>query len=346
MSEPDGNPRAGGALIEEAAAWFARMRAPDAEGSRADFEAWLARGALHRAAYNRASEIFAMGKVLSDDHGGPGAAPQRKRKPNRRLSLLLTVASLAAIAATSLLFRPADIAGVGRLGNERGRREVAELTNGDSGPREVRLADGSLVELQRASRLDIAIDSAGRRLSLVSGGARFKVAHESRPFVVFAGGGSVTAHGTIFDVALLKDRRVSVRLIEGIVDVQLPRSPESSMKQPTIHQLHRGESLSFVAGADARERGSAIVSSASTAPADNSLADAHDYDGIRVADLIADANSNASRPIRLSDPIVGEKRLSGRFSIDDTDLLAKRLAALFGLAVDLSDPAVIVLKRK
>ena len=36
--------------IEEAARWFARMRAPDAERSRAEFEAWLAGGADRRRA--------------------------------------------------------------------------------------------------------------------------------------------------------------------------------------------------------------------------------------------------------------------------------------------------------
>ena len=51
-------------LREEAAAWFARMRGEDAAEHRAGFEDWLARGALHRAAYNRIGEVFAAGKAL------------------------------------------------------------------------------------------------------------------------------------------------------------------------------------------------------------------------------------------------------------------------------------------
>ena len=69
MSEPETGPPAEDQLLQEAAAWFARMRGPDAEASRDEFEAWLARGALHRRAYNRAAEIFAMGKVLGDNQG-------------------------------------------------------------------------------------------------------------------------------------------------------------------------------------------------------------------------------------------------------------------------------------
>ena len=63
MSEPDRD-RPQGQLFEEAAAWFARMRGPDAEASRDEFEAWLARGALHRSAYNRAAD--------------PGGKPERR----------------------------------------------------------------------------------------------------------------------------------------------------------------------------------------------------------------------------------------------------------------------------
>ncbi len=43
-------------LWSEATLWFARMRSPEADALRPEFEAWLARGALHRRYYNRAAE--------------------------------------------------------------------------------------------------------------------------------------------------------------------------------------------------------------------------------------------------------------------------------------------------
>lgn len=44
-------PRRHGQLREEAADWFAIMRNPEeADVRRKEFEAWLARGALHRVA--------------------------------------------------------------------------------------------------------------------------------------------------------------------------------------------------------------------------------------------------------------------------------------------------------
>jgi transmembrane sensor len=42
--------------------------------------------------------------------------------------------------------------------------------------------------------------------------------------------------------------------------------------------------------------------------------------------------------------VLGERRVSGRFRIDDTELLADRLAALFDLTVDRSKATAILLR--
>lgn len=343
MSEPERNSQPNDRLFEEAAAWFARMRGPDCQASSAEFEAWLARGASHRAAYNRAAEIFAMGKVLDDERDTPAAArPGRKKQ----WVLVLAAAGMAAIVASWTTFAPIHFSGLMSAGTGR-QAEVQRLTSASGIARSVRLADGSLVNLQGGSRLDIAYDSMQRRLTLLGGEARFEVAHESRPFVVYAGGGSVTAHGTIFDVALSGDRHVSVRLIDGVVDVALPSGSRGSTGRKALRQMHRGEVLSFSAASDPAPSGVSRLSSAAPSPTASGLRqDARDYDQIRLADLIADANSRASRPIRLADPSVADWRVSGRFRIDDAGLLAERIAALFGLAIDRSDPAMIVLKRR
>src|SRR3546814_6360827 len=68
------------------------------------------------------------------------------------------------------------------------------------GRRNIRLADGSVVELDEGSELSTDFNKSRRELKLERGRARFEVAHEGRPFIVLAGGGSVTARGTVFDV--------------------------------------------------------------------------------------------------------------------------------------------------
>jgi transmembrane sensor len=70
-----------------------------------------------------------------------------------------------------------------------------------------------------------------------------------------------------------------------------------------------------------------------------------EYDGVSLSDLIETANHLSRRPIRISGSL-GERRVSGRFRVDDTDLLAQRIAALFDLAVDRSNPSEILLKPR
>ena len=78
MNIADREPGNGGdALDAQAAHWFARMRAPDAEASREAFETWLAERPEHRSAYSRAAEIFAMGKLLAEPVASAAAAPVR-----------------------------------------------------------------------------------------------------------------------------------------------------------------------------------------------------------------------------------------------------------------------------
>lgn len=337
MTIADGQAEDGGeALAREAAHWFARMRSPDAEDGRAEFEAWLAEDSRHRSAYNRTSEIFAMGKLLAEpDAPAPSPAPARRRG--------VLAAALATVVACAI-----GIGGWAALhysGPAPEQREtVAGATNhrristiaGEA--RVVRLGDGSIVRLGDRTVLDVDIGSARRGLRLVQGQARFEVAHEPRPFVVFAGGGSVTARGTIFEVALTRAGKVDVRLLQGAVDVALPRAPASS--QPPIRKLVAGEGVSFAVQPQAPAK-PAVSTGAEAVPA---IA-AREFEAMPVAELVALANQGAGRTIRLADAALGSQRVSGRFRVDDTELLARRLGALFGREVDESDPREIVLAR-
>ncbi|WP_066823712.1 FecR family protein [Sphingomonas mali] len=324
----------GEALAREAAHWFARMRSPDAKDSRAEFEAWLAEHPAHRSAYNRASEIFAMGKLLAElDEPIPPSAPTR-----RHGVLAVALASLAACAVGIGGWVALDHAGPGMAPRDAivATTDHRRLSTVAGEGRVVRLADGSTVRLGDQTLLDVDIGSGRRNLRLSRGQARFEVAHEQRPFIVSAGGGSVTARGTIFEVALTHSGKVDVRLLQGTVDVALPRAPASP--PAPVRRLAAGEGVSFVARPDV-----AAISAPSIGVKAVPSAAAREFAGTPVADLIVLANQRTARPIRLADASLAAQRVSGRFRVDDTDLLARRLGALFGRDVDTSRPGEIVL---
>ena len=337
----------GDRLRREAASWFARMRASDADESRTAFEAWLAADPAHREAYNRAAEVFALGKLLAHEEvGRDGLAPAGPPPPapTRRRALVLATATAALLAMLAAGFLSARNMAPAWLPDRA--REVASAHQASglqrlsalAGERRTaRLADGSRVTLEGGSELVVRLDRAERRLELVRGSVRFDVAHAPMPFVVYAAGGKVTARGTVFEVALRPGRRVDVRLIEGRVDVLPPAASTSPAQGPL--RLAPGQHLSFGAmpGPAPARQVPAVRAGHAGAPAPA------EFEDVSVALIIAHANRGAARPIRLADAELGERRVSGRFRTDDTRLLAQRLALLFDLREDLDDPGEIVL---
>jgi transmembrane sensor len=336
-------------LLQQAAQWFASMRGPDAEARRAEFEAWLARGALHRAAYNRATEVFALGKLLAEGPDSEAAIVRSAPSPRRRFAIAAVAAAMLAAGTAWLGMRndPRDWAAADSAGQQPARSalQVAELDAADA-PKSVRLADGSVVKLRAGTSIAVDYEAASRRLTLKRGGARFFVAHEARPFLVQAGGGTVAAHGTVFDVGLASDRRVTVRLIEGVVDVTLPAFTANGTRKAGLRRLRPGEAVSFAAPAGPASADAAPQPDRGSVRAGAEAAEPEEFVSISLAELVRLADHGASKPIRLAGPAVGRLRVSGRFRIDDSELLAGRLAALFDLAIDRSDASAIVLRPK
>lgn len=339
MNESSSEPPFGDQLMREAAGWFARMRGPDAEASRPEFEAWLARGALHRRAYNRASEVFAMGKLLSEDAGEHSSSLKHHDRAQTLIHATGVALLIIALAAGWMAINPDS----GHWRASKGAAVTsAQLATGPSEVRSMRLADGSLVRLEASTDLSALIDDRARRLTLRRGAALFEAAHEARPFIVYAGGGSVIARGTMFTVAFEEGGNVNVRLFRGAVDVMVPE--RSSNADSGVRHLKAGQALRYraVGPTDTPATKTDVGSPAPSA----SLASPQEFDSVRIADLVAAANRRSPQQIEFADPTIGELRLSGRFRIDDTQLLALRIAALFDLAIDRDGAGEITLRRK
>lgn len=220
------------ALDEQAAFWFARLRADDvADHDRARFSEWLAEDARH-------PEIYAGYEALWDAVGGASASEailgmraqalasvrRRTRPPWRRIAAV--AASLAVLTLGGLLvLRPG--------GGFEIQESAPVLTPAAPAPSvyatevgersTIVLDDGSTVVLNTDSVLQVSYDERRRRLRLLHGQAVFEVAQDAgRPFVVEAGGQTITALGTIFDVHV-DGEETRVTLIEGSIAVERKR---------------------------------------------------------------------------------------------------------------------------
>ncbi|HEY8067241.1 MAG TPA: FecR domain-containing protein [Methylosinus sp.] len=166
---------------------------------RAAFEAWLASDPRHRAAF----EDIAGFTGYLETFGAP-VPRARGARALRRLG--------AAVLVAASLFLAVDFMDLVALLRSDYRTGVGEA-------RLVTLEDGSVVHLAPKSALAIRRSASERRVALLAGEAWFQVAPDAaRPFVVEAAGGTVTARGTAFDVAV-DDDEAEVAVTEHGVEV-------------------------------------------------------------------------------------------------------------------------------
>lgn len=181
MNEDENTPR------DTAIDWLMRRNEGLTPAERAELQAWLAADPTHRAAFEDIGGMYARLTTME-----LGAAPEPAQRPRRWRPW----AAMAAASAALLLW-VADLPIVLRADHRAGAGETQQVT----------LADGSRVELDARSAIALHFGPNERRLTLLEGEAWFDVAPDSkRPFVVEAAGGTVTALGTAFDVAVWRGR--------------------------------------------------------------------------------------------------------------------------------------------
>ncbi|MCG2842087.1 FecR domain-containing protein [Sandaracinobacter sp. RS1-74] len=225
----------------EATDWLILLQDdPDDPGRRADFEAWLAAGQANAAAWaetQRISALIAATPPAHSRHWGAGfsaAQPsaRSRHRPARWMAAALAAACLAIVAAPGALLRL-----------------QADHLTGTAELRDVRLEDGSRVDLGPGSAIAVAYESGERRVRLLRGRAYFEVRRDpARPFRVEAGGLRTTVLGTGFEMGLEEDG-ASVAVRHGLVQVDYPDG-----EPPLSERLGGGQRIDIRWSGDARRQ--------------------------------------------------------------------------------------------
>ena len=182
------------ALRLEAGDWFARMRGPDADRLRLEFERWRAADPARREAYARLDSQYELAGGLR------GTAIGRARQLPRRRSWSNGWGAPRLAFAGGALCLAVIAGGVAWRSWQPERQAIASsMASGVGQIRTLRLADGSTVILDTDSAISVGFNRAGRIVRLLQGRARFDVAPEAKPFainqVVTAVSQLLNAHG-------------------------------------------------------------------------------------------------------------------------------------------------------
>jgi len=304
-------PRSSPALpMEEAARWLARLWADDASPQDlADCADWRAADARNEQAWLEIGRVAQQFDAVGNGRLGHSVLRQAGAPaiPGRRRALqMLGGAGLAVLAGHYGLTHRSELRGL-----------VADYRTGVGGYRQLVLGDGSRVDLNTATALDVHFDDRQRQLCLYQGEIRIRTGHESprRNFTVETAFGQLTALGTEFTVRLYPDR-CRVAVFEGLVAVNAQGGDNGLRLRP-------GEQLSFGAGGSGRVEPADVDAAAWS---DGRLV----VERARLADVVAEL-ARYRTGILSCDASVAQRRVSGVFSTRDPDRALRSLAASLGL---------------
>lgn len=344
------NGRTQSAIIAEASTWFIEFRAGDVDGdARLRFIEWLRRSPEHIHAYLEISGVWAdlptadpEGKIdiaalierarsapdvvaLPSERNPPSAAPPAV-KPHtawrpRRAAVALAAVVLFAIAAVVFL---------------ESNKYNGVYTTGIGEQRTVQLLDGSTVELNARSTIQVRLTAEQRDVTLLEGQALFRVAKDKqRPFVVQAGDAQVRAVGTEFDV-YKKQAATVVTVVEGRVETY----DDLNTPGTAAIVLSAGEQLTVLPHVVTKP--TRTDTAVATAWVQKRLI----FEETPLSDVAEEFNRYNRRPLTIDDGELGSLKISGVYSSTDPASLINFLRSQNSIQVVETEKQVRVLRRE
>lgn len=295
--------------LKEAARWHVQRAAGDASpGLEEAWQAWLHSAPHNGWAWARVEQLHGH---LASVPGGL-AFDAFKRAEAQGLTRRGVVKGL-------LLGAGLGVGGWASYRSTPAQALMADLRSSTGEIRSVALADGSQLVLDTASAVNIVFDSQQRRVQLLRGRILLTSAKDpqQRPLQVQTAQGVVEALGTRFSVAQ-QTGRSEVEVFEHAVRI----SPLLGGAQ----RLESGQACGF---SDQRVDMPQPASAAQAAWSQGQLV----VENWRLGDVLDELGRY--RPGLLSyAPALAERRVSGNFSLTDSDAALSALARSFGLRVE------------
>jgi len=306
-------------LFAQASGWYFRLQADDVTAAELEtFALWLAQSPDNEVAWRDVQALLGAlrepARVLREEEQA------RWRQPRSRPWL-----QWACAAAVLLMV---GLVAVQSPWLDRWRADYATAT-GET--RRVELADGSILQLNTDTAVQVRLSEGQRRVTLLRGEAWFEVTKDpARPFVVASGEGWVKVLGTQFSVAQRNDQTL-VQVAQGRVEVS------AGDGDPVF--LEPGRAVEYQA---------------------QRLTGVHEFDPATgfawrqrqlvfrqqpLADVVDELNRYwPGRTLVLGDAL-RERRVSGVFDIDKPEAVVKALTYTLKLRADHYTPYLLVLRE-
>ena len=288
-------------VLDAAIAWQLSLDSGDGSAvEHEEFNKWLASNEEHARAWRQLGMLDQRFSVTS----GPARAAllQSRESIRRRVRKLGSgLASVVLVCGLALF---------------AGQRYVpinywlADQRTATGEQRTLKLADGTLINLNTHSAIDVRFDEKRRVIVLQDGEILVETGHnDARPFVVETRDGSLRALGTRF-IVKREDNGTRLSVLQSAVAAQ----PEALHQEQVFKQGQQvlmrhdglGPLLTVTPGSDAWARGMLVV------------------DNARLGDVVEELGRYRSGYLGV-DKSVADLRITGSFPLQDTDLALNAL---------------------
>ena len=280
------------------------------EASEEHARAWLQLGMLdHR--FSTAS-VPARNALLKARNG----VQERVRKIGTGLASIALACGLALFAGKNYL--PIDY-------------WMADQRTATGEQRPLRLTDGTLLNLNTHSAIDVRFDDTTRRIILQDGEIMVETGHgDPRPFIVQTRDGSLRALGTRF-IVKREDDGTRLSVLQSRVEAHPENSVELTVfnegQQVLMHRDRLGQMLAVSPGADAWTRGMLVL------------------DNVRLADMVSELNRYQRGHLGV-DPEVADLRITGSFPLNNIELALNALIPTLPVQIQQRTPWWVTVSPK
>ena len=322
------------AAEEMAALWAARLDGSELSASdRTELNAWLAADPSHRALLSSYCQFSAdLEKPLAAlVEAGAVQVPSFTPPPPVRSRWKLFTGSTIAAMAAAIMFA---------IWIAQPQTEFDQIATAIAQRQSVTLSDGTRVDLNAHTRIEVAISASERRVRLAAGEAFFAVQKDpARPFIIETPAGSVRVTGTTFNVRTDEAAALEVTVLEGSVQVRTVEAGATA-GPPVI--LHPGNKLS-------RTSDGVSVETLPAAALDDAVAWRRGqivFNGVPLHTALARLAHYHGRPMTVSGASAN-LLVGGRYSLDDPQGFFTALEELFPVRVVTNpDESVHVVPRE
>jgi len=340
-------------IQEQACLWVSRMDRGLSPTEQKELVVWCNQNITHHSTLLEMASYWDDVSVLNELSG---LFPLDKvKKSNHKFAAIALAASVAIVSlfSTNALIDQSFLPFIPSL-HEQALTQTQTLKTSIGEQNSFTLSDGSHIQLNTNSVVEIAYTSSFRQLTLVQGEARFDVAKDkSRPFTVISGEKSFTALGTIFNVQKSDDQSMELMVTEGRVLITKANEALELIKQ-TLLTANENTKQSDLPGILVISGEKAIIADRIETPVEKISLDQVQrdlawqqgmliFDGEPLSKALIEVSRYTSSRFKILDPKMANIKVSGYFKANDIDGLLASLNSNFNIHYSKSTNNTILL---